>query len=267
MQTTVNSLLGEARRAILFYTRLPASWLGAPEDAPGKGGEAGMGTAIRMAPVAGLAVGLAGAVVLAFATALTGSALAGAVFALAATVLVSGALHEDGLADFADSLGGASREQRLEIMRDSRIGTYGALALVLSVAARAALIAAIGANGGPAAAMLTLISAHAVSRAMALWLPYSLPPARATGAGAAFGRPDEPVLQQAVLISLVIAFVLAASGAGLVATLGAVVLCAATAFAMGLLCEHKFGGQTGDLSGATVQLCEIAFLLAVAALI
>jgi adenosylcobinamide-GDP ribazoletransferase len=269
MQSEFSSLTDEARRAILFFTRLPVAWLGMPEpQADGSAdGTPGMGQAIRMAPLAGLVVGAAGALGLVIGAGLTDSVLVGAVLALVATVLISGALHEDALADFADALGGTDPARRLEIMRDSRVGSYGVVALCLSLLARVALIAAIAGAGGMVAAATALMSAHALSRAFGLWLPYSLPPARKSGAAVAFGRPDERILQQTVLIGLIIALVLAASGAGLIATLAAIVLSGATAFAMGNIAERLFGGQTGDLSGTAIQLCEIAFLFAIAALI
>lgn len=268
MQSEIGTLADEARHAVLFFTRLPARWLGMGKT-PAENSEAaaGMGQAIRMAPLAGLVVGAAGALGYAIGAGLTDSVLVGAVLALTATVIISGALHEDALADFADALGGGDVARRLEIMRDSRVGSYGVAALGLSLLLRAALVAAVAAHGGMAAAVTALMSAHALSRSFGLWLPYCLPPARKSGAAVAFGRPDERILQQAVVIGLIIAFVLAASGAGIIATLAAIVLSGGAAFAMGSIAERLFGGQTGDLTGATIQLCEIAFLFGLAALI
>ena len=247
-----------------FYTLVPARWLGAEgleqESVP-------MAQAMRMAPLAGLLVGAAGAVAFALAAVVTGSLLAAAASAVAATMLLTGALHEDGLADMADALAGATPQKRLEIMRDSRIGSFGAAALSISILLRVALLAAISQAGGIAAAVLVLIAAHAVSRGFALWLPYYLPPARKSGAAVAFGRPDERVFLEAILISLVIAFLTAASVADIIATGVAVLVSALTVFCATWPAQRLFGGQTGDLSGATQQLAEIAFLFGFAALI
>ena len=264
MQPTVAQWLQELREAVAFYTRVPARWLGAENS-----GQAAvsLAQAMRMAPLAGVLVGAVGAIVLALAATATGSFLVAAVSAVAATMLITGALHEDGLADMADALAGTTPHRRLEIMRDSRIGTFGATALCMSILLRVALIAMIAEAGGMAAAVLVLIAAHAVSRGFALWLPYSLPAARKSGAAVAFGRPDERVFLEAILIALLIAFITAASVADIVATGVAVLVSALVVFCATLVAERLFGGQTGDLSGATQQLAEIAFLFGFAALI
>jgi len=264
LQPAVAQWLQELGHAVAFYTRVPAQWLGL--EGPAKK-PVSMAQAMRMASLAGVLVGAVGAIIFALAAAATGSSLVAAVTAVTATMLVTGALHEDGLADMADGLAGTTPKKRLEIMRDSHIGTFGAAALGISILFRIALITAIAQAGSISAAALALIAAHAVSRGFALWLPYCLPPARKSGAAVAFGRPDERVFLEAILISLLIAFITAASVADIIATGIAVLVSALAVFCAALLAERLFDGQTGDLCGATQQCAEIAFLFGFAALI
>ena len=105
-----------------------------------------------------------------------------ATLAVAAAVLVTGALHEDGLADVADALGARDRARRLEIMRDSRIGTYGACVLILAIALRISLLAEVAAIW-PVAAAGVLVMSASLSRTLCLWPLYRLPPARPTAWG------------------------------------------------------------------------------------
>jgi adenosylcobinamide-GDP ribazoletransferase len=178
--------------------------------------------------------------------------------ALAAAVVVTGGFHEDGLADTADGLfGGHDRARRLAIMRDSRLGTYGVLALVLVLGAQ---VAAVGAIATPLA-WRVIIAAHALGRAAALPLT-RLPYARAEGG---VGRPFAQrvpawALALAVVAGLMPLLLLpwplalaAAGGAGLVALVGA------WRFARDL------GGITGDTLGAVVKLAELATYVAAAA--
>jgi adenosylcobinamide-GDP ribazoletransferase len=240
------------RVASRLLTRVPLSFVAGtlPESMP---------RAMRAFPLVGACVGLAGAGGAYLADALRLPTLASALIAVAATALLTGALHEDGLADTADGLGGgATRERKLEIMRDSRSGVYGVLALVLSVALRAAAIAALL----PAGHLLgALVASHAVSRGVLPALIYALEPARSDGLGAAVGRPDEP----AVLWSLGIAAALALLGLGLG---GGLVALAATSLAVAgvaALARRQIGGYTGDVLGAAQQIGEIVMLLSAAA--
>lgn len=152
--------------AFQFLTRVPLAWRGYEPDA--------LSRAAVWFPLVGLVIGAA-----AFGLFVLLSAHLPALIAALATVLftvfVTGALHEDGLADAADAFGGGwNREQVLEIMKDSRIGSYGTLAVVFSVTSRAALIAALPRNLLAA----TLISAHLLSRWTILPLGFALPAAR-----------------------------------------------------------------------------------------
>jgi adenosylcobinamide-GDP ribazoletransferase len=181
-----------------------------------------------------------------------------ALAAVLTSAAVSGALHEDGLADTADGLlGGHDREARLAIMRDSRHGTYGVLALVSSVLLRAAALAA---QGDPVHAGLALIAAHAASRAFlpaALW---ALAPARADGLGAGAGRPRPGQVAAAAALGAAIALMALGPLRGLLALIlaGAVIAAAAG------LAERRIGGYTGDVLGALQQIGEIVILFAAA---
>jgi adenosylcobinamide-GDP ribazoletransferase len=168
-------------------------------------------------------------------------------------------LHEDGLADAADGLGGGrDRDEKLAIMRDSRHGTFGILALVLSVGLRAAALAGIG---DPLHAGIALIAAHAASRGALPPVMRLLRPARADGLGATAGRPSRAVAATAAIIGGGIALVTLGPGIGVVA----LVLTAAATTLAALLARRQIGGYTGDVLGFCQQLGEIVMLLAAAA--
>ncbi len=162
-----------------FCTRLPIKALGfekPPQDAS-------LAASANMLPVAGALIGAAAAIALWLATKLGLASSLSALIAIAALIFLTGALHEDGLADFADALGGTTPEQRLAIMKDSRIGTFGGLALVMTVLARIMSIALLTDRSlGLAGAVL--IAAAASSRCFALVPLYLLGPARPDGLGA-----------------------------------------------------------------------------------
>ncbi|MGS4943887.1 adenosylcobinamide-GDP ribazoletransferase [Meridianimarinicoccus sp. RP-17] len=210
-------------------------------------------------PLAGAVVGaLAGAVhLLAGWLGLPPPLAAG--LAVAASVIVTGALHEDGLADTADGLwGGWTRDRRLEIMRDSRIGTYGMLALILSLSLRTGALAALP----PAMALPALIACGALSRAAMVAVWTALPPARRDGLSAGSGQPGAITAALALALGTAAAM-LACGGPGVVALLMG--LCGAALVA--LAARAKIGGQTGDILGAAQQLADIAGLLALVTLL
>jgi adenosylcobinamide-GDP ribazoletransferase len=182
-----------------------------------------------------------------------------AVLAVLAGIVLTGALHEDGLADTADGLiGGHDREQRLAIMRDSRHGTFGVVAIVLSVLLRAAALSRIG---DPIYGGLALVAAHAASRAALPLAMRALAPARSDGLGAAAGRPSIPLAVAALAIGLLVTLAALGPARGLVA----IGLAGAAMFAAGVLAHRRIGGYTGDVLGAFQQIGEIVMLLAAAA--
>jgi adenosylcobinamide-GDP ribazoletransferase len=237
--------------SLRFFTRLRLGEpsLGAPLD---------IDRIAWAAPVAGVAVGLIGALALALTTLLGLPLLLRAGLATAALVVATGALHEDGLADVADGFGGgATRARKLEIMRDSRVGAYGAIAIALALILRVgALTAAL--DGGVWRASLSLMLIAALSRAAALTPLALLPPARAEGSGAAAGRLDSNALAAAWGSALVIALGLGLVALGVAHALLAALMSGAGAWLMVALARRAIGGQTGDVAGAAQQCGEIA---------
>jgi adenosylcobinamide-GDP ribazoletransferase len=211
--------------------------------------------ASRMFAVVGLFVGLAGGLMYAIAIELGFASWIAATLAVGAAVLLTGGLHEDGLADTADGFaGGGVRDEKLAIMRDSRIGSYGALALVFSVLFRVAAIASLADIGIVMAAM---IAGHAASRAAMTAVMHALPNARSDGLSAGVGRPDRTAAGIGLAVAAVAALAML-QGAGLLAIL----LAAGAAGGVAWLAQRQIGGQTGDVLGATEQIAQAAFLAA-----
>ena len=240
--------LGDALR---FFTRLPLA--GAANEEP-----LDFNRFAWAAPATGAIVGLVGSVVLALTEPLGLPPLIRAGLAPAALVAATGALHEDGLADAAGGFGaGGALPRRLEIMRDSRIGAFGAIALTLALILRVGALAAALAGGfWGAAAALTLVSA--VSRAGALTPLALLEPTRSDGAGASAGRLKARAFAAAWGAAFVIAFALGVVAVGLGHAVVAVGAGAVGAAAMTALARRRIGGQTGDVAGAAQQWAEIA---------
>jgi adenosylcobinamide-GDP ribazoletransferase len=238
--------LGDIAACIGFYTRLPAG--AATED---------FAEAQWATPIAGVIVGLVGGIVLAVASWLGLPSLVAALLAIAATMLATGGLHEDGLADTADGLGGgATRERKLEIMRDSAIGTYGVAAILFSVLLRAAALAALP----PTAGFLALIAAHAAGRALMPYLLAALPPARSDGLSAGIATVGESTARIALLVGALLLFL-----TGFWTAIAAAIALAAWFLAMRALAQRQIGGHTGDICGALEQGGEILVLLVAAA--
>jgi len=187
-------------------------------------------------------------------------ALLGGALAVAALTLATGALHEDGLADLVDGFGGGrDREAKLTIMRDSRLGTFGAAALALALIARVGAIAAL-ADG--ALAIAVLVATGAASRAGIVSVMAVMPPARKNGLGVGAGQPTSMVAMTAAALAVVIALIILPFGAAFWALVAVGVGCAFT----GWLAKRQIGGQTGDVLGAAQQAAEIAALLVLAAM-
>jgi adenosylcobinamide-GDP ribazoletransferase len=184
--------------------------------------------------------------------------------AICSLVFLGGAMHEDGLADCADGFfGGATRERKLEIMQDSRIGTFGVVALVLSLYLRAASLALI-VDKSLALAGAVLIGAAALSRAASLMPLVLIPPARENGAGFAAGKPERAALAVAACLAVGFALAPVVAGAYLASSLAGITAATGAAYAIALLARKQIGGQTGDVAGTAQQLSEIAYYLAFA---
>ena len=237
----------------VFLTRLPFPLIKG-DDKKGR-----LAAASRAFSLIGAVVGaIAGAVLMVFA-AFGLHPLACALIGLAAASWVTGALHEDGLADVADGLGGGdTADKKLKIMRDSRIGAFGVLALVFSVGIRAAVL---GGVPGPGLAAAALVAAAALSRGLLPVTMHVLKPARKTGLGAKAGTPDQEGWIKAWLLGALIGFLFLGPWGGLLALLAGV---AAAGF-VAWLCHGQVGGYTGDTLGAQQQAAEIAILIAAAA--
>lgn len=210
-------------------------------------------------PLAGALVGLVGggAYVLAWSIGLP--ALIAAALAFGAMLLTAGALHEDGLADTVDGFGGgASRDRKLEIMRDSRIGSYGVVALILAFAVRFGAVTDLVFPFYVAAA---LVASAALSRAAMVALMWRLPNARPGGLSASVGTPPDRSAWEAIALAALMALLLLPLWIALVAILAAGI--AATGVAM--LAERQIGGQTGDVLGAAGIAAECAALAAIVA--
>lgn len=241
----------DAATALVFLTRIPLPW-----NIPGI--EARLPRSTPWFPVIGAGVGLVGAAAWWGAHALWGP-LPAAIAAVAATILVTGAFHEDGLADTFDGLGGSPERQRaLEIMKDSRLGSYGALALLLTVMARIVALLLLG-----AAAPAALVGAHTLARFSSLplirWLPY----ARTDGGT---GRPFAGGVTG---IGLAVSFLFTIGLTTLLWQQQAVIVWLAAAVILLLLAlwfRRRLAGITGDTLGAANQFVELTALLALAAM-
>jgi adenosylcobinamide-GDP ribazoletransferase len=244
-----------ARIALAFLTRLPVS----PPPPPESPSTGYLARATGMFPLVGAGIGLLAALAYLGSHGLGLPPLACAFVAVAAGTMVTGALHEDGLADLADGLGGGrTRDDRLRIMRDSRIGSFGAVAMVFSVGLRVALVAGLST---PAMAGAALMAAAAGSRAPLPALLRWLPPARAEGLAAAAGRPRLREVTIAAILSAAIVFAVLDPAAGVVVVLAI----AGAAALVAWIAWRSVGGHTGDVLGAAQQIAEIAALAAVAA--
>ena len=270
--------------AVQFFTRIPvtgrlADWVGFSP--------ALLRASARHFPGVGLLVGVVAAGVYGVLAVLlpetTFTPLVAAVMATLASVLLTGAFHEDGLADVADGLGGSYDKARaLEIMKDSRVGAFGALALVLALLAKVALLALLGSVDGAfggwgnfeddaplqpwANVCSALIAGHVVSRTLPLLLIYWLP-----HVGNVAASKSKPLADQISIGSVAVAFLWCFIALALVSYaqeamhLGAACGMATIALLyMYRLFKRRLQGFTGDCLGATQQLCEIAFYLGLA---
>lgn len=177
-----------------------------------------------------------------------------------AMILVTGAMPDDAVADAADGLGGGQTvERRLEIMKDSRHGSYGVAALCLYIMLRIAALGSVAAVN-PYAAAGIWICATVLARSGSLWLTNELPAARSGGAAAAVGRVELRPFLLGAGFAAVVAFLAAAPFTSFVAVVLAVVAAALIAKGWAGLCRRLVGGQTGDLIGALHVVIELGVL-------
>lgn len=241
--------------ALGFFTRIPVpAWVPwSPER---------LNHAARYFPLVGWVVGIAGAASAALAMTVLPATVA-VVLSMAVTIRLTGAFHEDGWADACDGLGGGwERTQVLTIMKDSRIGTYGAAGLVLMLLAKAAALVAL-AEHGPWALAAALIAAHAVSRLASTSLIHTLEYVREDELSKA--RPLARQLSRNELLIAAVTGSLPLLLLGLPAALLTALVVALVTLYCARLFKRRLGGYTGDCLGAAQQLTELAVYLAILA--
>ena len=255
--------------AVQFFTRIPIT--GALADWVGFSPAMLRASAGHFPGVGWLVGAVAAGVYGLFAVLLpesTFTPLVAAALSTVATVLMTGGFHEDGLADVADGLGGSyDRDRALEIMKDSRVGAFGAMALVLALLAKVALVALLGSVDDDLLLIgSALFAGHVVSRTLPLLLIYWLP-----HVGDLTASKSKPLADNISLSSLLTAFTWCFMALALILSVQpAIDLIVACSFAtvallwMGALFKRRLQGFTGDCLGATQQVCEIAFYLGLA---
>lgn len=237
----------------MLLTRLPVGWLGS--------GSSDLARSVWAFPVVGLVVGLIGGLAYWLLHGVGVPAWLDASWAFAATLIITGAFHEDGLADTADGFGGGrTRERKLEIMRDSRIGSFGAAALGLSLLIR---IGALASLERPHAVLIAVIAAAMAGRVGMIGPLLILPPARADGMGSGMGHvPHWSAVLGVGLVGLVLLSLLPFGGALVVAAAAA-----GASLALAQLARMQIGGHTGDVLGAAEVIVECVTLTVLAAVL
>jgi len=245
------ALITDLRVALAFFTRLPVG--------PGAIGGMALARAAWAAPLVGVLVGALAGLAYWIGWRLNFPPFVCATLAVGAGVLLTGCLHEDGLADMADGFGGGdTRERVLEIMHDGRIGAFGACALIFALVLR---IGALADLPNPTLVTWALIGAHTAARAGLPLLMRLVPPARTDGLSADAGAPSG----ERAGVALLIGVVLLAIAAGARNALIAVVLIGLAGVMIAAIARRRIGGQTGDVLGAFEQVGECLVLLIAAA--
>jgi len=255
-QLQKNSFLSDTIRSLGFLSRLPLpnGWFDDASDS--------LKTSVRAFPVAGAILGLLAGIALLICDYLKLPSIVSGFIAVGVLAAMTGALHEDGLGDTADGFFGASTpERRLVIMKDSRIGTFAALSLIIWTGIKVSLLAAIIDRAGACYAALALIGAEAASRAAMLTLWHGLPSARPGGLADNLGRPNWETLVCACAIGLGILLVTIVPSGGFLGFIKVLIISSILLFGFAKLCIAKIGGQTGDTLGAAQQICALAVLL------
>jgi adenosylcobinamide-GDP ribazoletransferase len=247
----MNEWFDDFKTATAFLTRLPMPHPQGPMPP-------NFVRAHRMFPIVGALIGAAVGLICLGLRYLGVPDLAAAALALGASAILTGALHEDGLADIADGFGGGrDRAAKLEIMRDSRLGTYGALILLVSFAAKLSALAAI-----PDGYVVPgLIAAHALARGILPFMSLKLPYARNDGLARNAGQPDTSTAAIAAGLALILALLSLSWRNALLSALVAIL----SGLGIAWLAQRQIGGQTGDVLGGAEQVGETAILVLLAA--
>jgi adenosylcobinamide-GDP ribazoletransferase len=243
----IRKILGDLGACIGFLTRLPSPWSPDPDRR--------FADSLWAVPLAGLIVAFLAALAFGIALSLGLPPSIAAAIAIGTGLLATGCMHEDGLADVADGLGGGKTAgEKLAIMRDSRIGTYGVLALVIALLLKWAALATFLSFG---AALVALIAAHMASRALMPGFMHLVPRARDDGLSAGVGHVSGSV----AILALVLGFA-ALLPLGFFVAIVTTALLALWFLVLRIIVERQIGGQTGDVLGTLQQGGEIVVLLA-----
>ncbi len=252
--TDSDSIWEDIKLATAFLTRIPVP-----------ASRAKMPGALRVFPLIGLILGvLSGALALALIS-IGLSATMAIIFALAFLAVLTGALHEDALADVADGFGGGSTiERKLEIMKDSRIGTFGVVALIFVIIVRMVSLSEIAASSyaGPEVIVFAWAAAACLARAFAVSLMATTKNARGAGLAQSVGVPNTRTHMQALLLGLLLGASMSVYIAGWTPTLAAILVLVAVFLGVRWLAIRQIDGHTGDVVGAVVISCETTFLVA-----
>jgi adenosylcobinamide-GDP ribazoletransferase len=244
----IRRLRTDLAAAVGFFTRLPVGVLMTRDP------HVDMAGAAWAFPIAGALAGSCGAAIYAIMARAGLAPALSACWSVAAMLLLTGALHEDGLADMVDGFGGGrSVSRKLEIMRDSRIGSYGALALLVSVLVRVTALTELAA---PARVGAALIASGALSRAAVVPVLMLLPPARRNGLASAL----HPVPRVPAILAMGLALLLAALALRGWTILTACACALIVPLVVARLARRQVGGHTGDILGACAVLTECAVL-------
>ena len=253
----IEKLIHDTLLALRFFTRLPIpNWFSKDQDQTPK-----LNEAIIAFPIAGLLIGIIPALVW-YVTSQFLSPFLAASLAVFLGTLITGALHEDGLADCADGLGATHNKKRaLEIMRDSTVGTYGAVALIFSFAFRISALASLSIVNG----LIAILIAHAVARATMSIAIHSAKYIRPSGLGDAVSDGADKTdffvtIGTGLLIAILLSF-----GPGIFGAFAAVALAMFAAWAFLQFLKSRLDGYTGDGLGAMEQIAEITILITLAA--
>lgn len=247
-------MLGDFWRALALLSRIPVF-------IPGDFSPDAVARSVWCWPLIGLFVAGIAIIPAYLAAVLTGNVVIAAIVATFSLVLLTGAMHEDGIADCADGFGGgADRQRKLDIMRDSRIGTYGVVALVLALVMRVAILGAAGDSGSMAA---ILIVKAVMSRAAMPIVMYVFDPARENGLGKSAGRPDIRMVAAGIAIALILVVIVAGAVTAFVSLIAMMV----GASVIGWIARHQIGGHTGDVLGMTQVIAELLVGIAFVAVI
>ncbi|MDP9840559.1 adenosylcobinamide-GDP ribazoletransferase [Neorhizobium huautlense] len=255
----LSEFIADIARSVGFLSRLPvhARFF--------EGHDGSISRAVRAFPVAGVVIALPAMCVLWAMLVLGAQPFLAAILALGTLTVTTGALHEDGFADAADGLGGGrDKEHALAIMKDSRTGSYGVVALILSFGIRASALAQLGTDLSPFGAALALLAAASVSRALMVWHWSMLPPARTNGVAVAVGKPEDAARTMALALAALLAFLFLLPSYHLGSILFALAFAVLAAFAFTRVVDKKLGGHTGDTIGATQQVTSMAVFTALA---